>query len=256
MQMFGPGNKVAVYSFAEDATVGPAIDVHKAIRNKSLEISSDLRVHSNLTGLGDATQLDLTTWLPFAAKEYHISPEFSDYVLVPVFIMPSDLPNRNSVGFPLRELVKFNVAQGRQAYKTFTGKPVHYEHDNKDPHKAHGVIVDTFLKKLAGYGNGKVWKLMELLAIDRTKYPQVSSRILDGSLNTYSMGAFVQGYTCSYCHSPMGQCSHLHPNKAFDFYELNGKLVYRQVHGVEGFETSIVESPAYLTAISDKLIQV
>ena len=194
------------------------------------------------------------SWLPYAAKEYHISPNADDYVLVPVIVMPSELPNRNGVGFPLKSLLEWSVDHGAQAYKTFNGKPVHVEHDNLDPTKAIGVIVDSSLKLLSGFGQGKVYKLVLLLAIDRTKDPARAQQILIGKHNAYSMGAYVGSYSCSYCGSPAGQCAHINLSRPLDFYVLDGKLVYRRVHNIVGFECSSVETPAYLSAISDTLV--
>jgi hypothetical protein len=108
---------------------------------------------------------------------------------------------------------------------------------------------------MAGYGSGKVWKLLELLAIDRSKDPVLARKVLDGEYNTYSMGAWVEGYTCSYCQAEMGKCAHLNPKQPVDFYELNGSLVYRQIMGMKGFETSVVGTPAYVSAISDNLMR-
>jgi len=125
---------------------------------------------------------------------------------------------------------------------------------NEDHTKAYGVIADAFLRKMDHFGNGKVWKLLELLAIDRTKYPTIAQKILDGEMNSYSMGAWVTNYTCSYCGAALGKCEHLHPKQALDFYEKDGKLVFRNVHGIKGFETSIVATPAYSIAASDSLL--
>ena len=55
-----------------------------------------------------ALPVDVEDWLPAASKQYHISPKLEDYIIVPVIAFFSDLPNRNSVGFPLQELIKFN----------------------------------------------------------------------------------------------------------------------------------------------------
>ncbi len=251
------GNKIAVYSDAEHSFA--PVDAFVSKRKKNIEADKEKLVirPGTFVGIdgGSTTRLDFPTWLPFAAKQYEISPNISDYIFVPVITIPSDIPNRNGVAFPLRELVKFNVEQGMQAYRTFRGKPVHVEHKNDIPKEARGVIVDSYLRKLDGYGGGKVWKLVELLAIDRTKDPMIASRILSGDLNTYSMGSWVNGgYTCSICGAELGKCVHLNPRNQFDFTEFDGQLAFRNVHDITGFETSIVETPAYISALSDTLM--
>ena len=134
------------------------------------------------------SSMDLADWLPYAASAYRCSPDIKDYVLVPVVAMPSDLPNRNGMGFPLMELRAWSTDAGMIAYQTFKGKPVFVEHQNSDPTKAIGVIADTSLTVIRGFGDGKLWKLLLLLAIDRTKDLSTAGRVLKREVNTYSMG--------------------------------------------------------------------
>lgn len=247
------GNRFAEYCDAFG--VGYCLDVHKGTRNKDIiydKRSGQVEIKANVD-LGSMQTLDFASWLPFAAKEYEVSADILDYILLPVITMPSNLPNRNGVGFPAAELSRFNVEQGRLAFKTFAGKPIFVEHFNKDPKKSRGIIADASLRKMEGYGGGKVWKLMELLAVDRSKDPQLASSVLSGEANAWSMGAWVDGYTCSYCNAELGACSHLHPREARDFYILNGKLVCRLVKGVCGMETSSVAIPAFTTAINTRM---
>lgn len=239
-----------------DAIRSPGVvDLYQAQKNKSVVTSAQgLDVRDQVTQQLVGTQtMDFAQWLPAAAKAYVISPNVEDYILTPVLTIPTELPNRNRVGFPLKELLAFNVDAGRMAYKTFIGKPVHVEHDNEDPLKAIGVIVDAVLRPTPGYGQGKMWRLFKLLAVDRTKKPEIARRILERELNTYSMGAWVKSFTCSYCGADMGKCGHLHPDRPGDFYEKDGALVYRLCKGVNGFETSVVFDPAYSVAASDVL---
>lgn len=244
--------KQKVYAFTDSSL--PSIDLHKESKKSGSLIKTDDGMELRQPGLN--VPLDFHAWLPQAAPHYHVSPHFDDYILTPVIIMPSDLPNRNAVGFPLSQLTAFHPHLGQMAYKTWKGKPTFYEHKNNDITKAYGIIADSFIRKMSGYGNGKVWKILLLLSFDRTKNPHVTSRIVGGDLNTYSMGAYIDGYTCSYCNEELGQCEHLDPKQPTYMYEIGNKLVFRNVRGVEGFETSAVESPAYASAISDTLIQV
>lgn len=76
-----------------------------------------------------SSELDFTTWLPFAADTYKISPNISDYVLRKIPLCPSDIPNRNGIAFPLQELIKYQPPPtNRQVYKAWAGCPVHIEH--------------------------------------------------------------------------------------------------------------------------------
>lgn len=239
-----------------------AIDVHKSLKNKDVRIvNKTLVVKANYSDRAPNNtfqeKLDISTWLPFASKKYDISANISDYIFVPVFTIPTDLPNRNGVAFPLAALLEFNVEAGMQAYKTFKGKPVHYEHKNDKPKEAYGVIADCSLRRLVGFGNGKVWKHMELLAIDRSKNPAYAHKVLSGEMNSYSMGAMVGRYTCSVgrCQAKLGNCNHIQAKPGtVDFKELNGELVFKNVWDVTGFETSGVATPAFHVANSNWLM--
>lgn len=258
---FNPTGRHSVY--ADAISFGKTIDVAKHVRTPSSQVvtasslaaADPLKLDAADVGSVSAfQQVSFNTWLPFAAKEYHISPDYRDYVLVPVIAMPTGLPNRNGVAFPLHELKQYSVEHGMIAYQTFKGKPVCVEHDNQDPTKAIGVIVDTAMLPMKGFGGGKVWKLVLLLAIDRTKEPERARLALSGEINSYSMGAWVGSYSCSYCGSAMGRCRHIDKRNARDFYMLNGKIVYRRVHQVVGFECSQVATPAFLSAVSNQLM--
>jgi len=258
MQQFGPGNRQIAYAFNE-GSLAP-VDLHKELKRsgRAEKTKEGLIVKTpgmRQTGLS-SVPLDFQSWLPAASPHYHVSPNFNDYVLVPVIIMPSDIPNRNAVAFPRQELVKFYPHLGQTAYKTWKGKPVHYEHQNEDITKAYGIIADSFFKRMPNRGQGQIFKVLLLLAWDRTKHPETVSRIIAGDLNSYSMGAFVGTYTCSYCSHELGTCIHLDPKDPTNMYELNGRLVFRNVVDPEGFECSGVEGPAYISAISDSFIQV
>ena len=167
------------------------IDLHKSNKSKTLEVSS--KALGNPLG-GQALDLE---WFKFAAKQYNISPNLTDYLLVPVIVFNPNLPNRNGVGFALEDLARFSVEHGHQFYKTLKGKPTFYEHAHDNPVEAKGVVLDTFLKKNSKTG---VWDFIAYMAYDRTKYVELVDRIARKELNTYSMGCYVTGgYTCSIC---------------------------------------------------------
>lgn len=214
------------------------------------------------TGREALHRLDYETWLPYAAKLYEISPNIEDYHLVSVPICPADIPNRNGIGFPLQELVKFQEPPiSRMAYKAWTGSPLHYEHANEIHKDAYGVVLDSALHKVNGYGRGKMWKVMGLAAVDKTKYKEMARRVAAGDINTYSMGALVDSFTCSHCGEPMTDkyhCVHLNPDNDIDWREVRGldlpSLAFRNSHGINPIELSIVESPAWTTALSDHIL--
>lgn len=188
-------------------------------------------------------------WLPFAAKELELSSDPKDYLIHPVPIMYSDLPNRNGFAFPLSELVKWNVELGRQAYKGWTGMPMYTEHRSEDHKKSLGVVIDTALRRIQNHGKGKFWKVMALAAIDRNKNPERAEQLEKGEVTTYSMGAMVDYCTCSYCGAVAGECTHVpEDNKGVTFYEKNGQLVYKNVHGVRPYELSVVDDCAFNVA--------
>jgi hypothetical protein len=238
--------------------VGP-IDMHKCIKNKDLVVtSSGIQVANSQNGLNImSAYLDWAEWLPFAARSYNISANIEDYVLLPTIAMLDSLPNRNAVAFPLKELIGWHRDAGMPAYRMWKGQPNFYEHNNADHTKALGVVVDVAMRKLDGYSTSdrtgaSLHKLILLNAIDRTRAPEHASRVLSGDLRTTSMGAYVEGYSCSKCQSPLGQCSHLNPKRPYDFYiDRDNDLVFRNIRAPTPFENSLVEVPAYHMAVSD-----
>jgi len=207
------------------------------------------------------SRLDFETWLPFAAKTYHISPRIEDYILKAMPICPSDFPNRNGIGFPLAELIKFQPPPiNRQVFKAWTGCPVHLEHDNEDCTKAYGVIFDTALTAISKYGQGKHYKVMGLVGIDKTKYPDIAQEVMEGKIITGSMGAMADAFTCSVCgreahENKFMNCGHVGSTKEVNwrYVDYQGKrhIAYLNAHGLSPIEYSLVRDPAWVTALSD-----
>lgn len=191
--------------------------------------------------------------LPWLCKTMHLSSDPNDYFFFPVPILYSDLPNRNGVGFPLQELLAWNPDLKCQAYEGWRFAPMFEEHRSDDIEKSIGVVADVALTPIKGFGAGKLWKVMALAAIDRTKDRDLASQVESGKINTYSMGAMVGSFYCSYCGKE--ECSHIDPDPSkVNFYELNGKLVYKLCRNISPYELSVVRDPAFLTAISDAKI--
>lgn len=254
-------DRFAIYSDCEQQSrdLYKPIPIWEGLRNKSLIEGSNGRVVVRANTFSDQTEdipLNFSEMLPFASREYQTSSDPKDYFVVPVVIFTADTPNRNCVAFPRKELVKFQPEFGCMSYETWRGKGVFSEHANKDITKAHGIIIDSFLRKTAGFGGGKgVWKVINLLAIDRTKYVERAAQVLSGEVRTFSMGAYVGDYFCPVTGLSVRDSPHF-INKLgneFLFEKVAGtnKLLFRNVSNVVGFETSIVDNPAFLMAQTD-----
>lgn len=219
------------------------IDLNKAIKNKDVEVASDQSLMENPLG-GAPISLD---WLRFAAKDYEISSSISDYLLVPVIIVPVGFPNRNGMGFEMADITSFCPDLGMQYYKTWVGKPTYYEHANQDIKQAHGVVLDMFLRKSSV---GNYWKMLAFLAYDRSKYVDRVRRIEKKELSNYSMGAMITGgYSCSSCGRPHGACDHISKAEPHRINVVNGnELAFRVGRKPVGFEISAVEIPAWSIA--------
>jgi hypothetical protein len=193
--------------------------------------------------------------LPWLAPAMNISSRLSDYFFKPTPIIISELPNRNGIGFPAAQLAKWNVDLHCRAFEGWRYCPMFEEHRSDDITTALGVVADVTMRRLKGFGNDDLWLVIALTAIDRTKNVSLAREYEEGEVNTVSMGAYVEGFYCSYCGTPDGKCSHIDLSQPVVFYELNGKLVYKMVYGVSPYELSIVRDPAYGIAIgADKII--
>ncbi len=243
-------------------TMFSPIDLHAKLKQQTAAVDKSGLLVVDSPEVQEVTQgepLDWGTWLKFCAPCYGISPDMSDYVIFPAQIMISDLPNRNTVGFPLKVLTAWHRDAGMPAYRLWRGQPVFVEHDNKDHTKASGVIVDVALRKLQGYGTDAkpLYKLMFLMAVDRTKNPNLAQAILKKQYGMVSMGAYVDGYKCSSCDAELGRCSHLNSNAQYDFYiDSNNELIFRQVFGITPFECSVVDVGAFPTSTFQQAIDI
>ncbi len=206
-------------------------------------------------------RLETLNFLPLAATEYEISSDANDYVFVPVPIVPTDLPNRNSVAFPYETLLAFNPRIGRPNYKSWNGKPTFFEHANTDIKAAKGIIVDTYIKPITNT-HGTLHKVMALCGYDRTKDRDLANAILRGERASYSMGAFITTYECSICgsHSKPNklntECGHVVRGRPQLHPLPNGKLRPSYLlarKGIEGFEVSSVAVPAWTSATNRQL---
>lgn len=251
--MWGVSDQQSSISFG---LAGSPIDVHALRGKKSLSEGVMLPASA---GLGSSERIsDANIWLPHAAAVYNISRRIEDYILVPVPCMFSSLPNTNGDSVQLNELLRFNPVHGRQSYKIWQGQPTFVEHDNQDYVKSKGVILDAFLRPLKKFGAGKYYKLVLLHAFDRTKDAPLVKRIMSGEVNSYSVGFYFKSYTCSICNFHASDrsgalCVHTAPKKRTYIHE-SGNLAYRSCFEIKPFESSSVGTPAFITAISNRIL--
>lgn len=226
-------------------------------------LSRNLEVAAPITSKSiDDIISDAPSWLPFASEQYEISSDIRDYVMVPVIIIPTDLPNRNMVSFPYLELSSWNPQAGAISYQTWKGKPTHIEHINRDYTKAKGVVMDVSMQPMHGRA-GNLWKVVTLCGFDRGKDAALANDILTGARTNYSMGAMVSQYSCSVCgcRAEVGSgkalpCNtkHINPRLAkFQTFDIAGEKVlgHYNAHGIHGFEVSSVSVPAWPSAVTD-----
>lgn len=172
--------------------------------------------------------------------------------------------NKNNDGWPSEEL-------GR-AYKTFVGRPVFVDHNNSNPERTRGVIVDSKLhvddektSALDPYyssapANHKPPTWVEILIeVDAETYPKLGKAIKNNDIDAVSMGANIDRSTCSVCSNeaanPNEYCSHVKQKGAtFEIVADNGEKVkkkaYEDCYGVNFFEISFVFDPADTTALN------
>lgn len=219
-----------------------------------------LALPGNVSGTGQLERVsDCNYWLPYAAEHYQLSRNIRDYVLIPIPAIFSDLPNTNGDGLSLKEMLRFDPELGMQMYKTFKGKGTFLEHNNKDITQAKGLILDAFLRPVPF--NTKYYKIVLLLAYDRTKDSQLAQEILSKSSNAYSVGFYYTSYSCSVCNTRVGKgvnvrpCGHTQMGRP-TYKQDDGRIVYRRCENAQGFECSSVNTPAFCSAIGPHVYDV
>lgn len=194
-------------------------------------------------------EIDLS-YLAMASEAYHISPNPEDYIIIPMPIVTVDIPNRNLESFSLEEVSYFDPRHGMPVYKTFVNKPCHKDHVNQDPTKALGMHLDASMLYVPKFD---VWKIAVLTIWDRTKDTKRINDIMSGKIKGYSMGAFVDCFSCSICGAMdvnVKPCEH-HVGGAGQTFGPTKRMAFKNLLGVSFFETSSVASPADDTAFSE-----
>lgn len=257
-----PKEKPAPIKAPESKEKAPAED-RDALNKVADDAVENDRPTADATKEDVGTRID-TSWLPFAAKTYHISANLDDYVIVNIPICPSDIPNRNGIAFPLEELIAYQPPpMNRMTYKAWTGCPVHLDHDNEDHTKAIGVIFDTSLRRMVGYGEGQIYVVYGLIGIDKTKDPKTAEKFLNGSMDTGSMGALAEYFTCSVCgaratDNEFTNCPHIRSTSAVNWrimsYDGKNVVAFLKAHVLSPIEYSAVDDPAWATCLSDLIL--
>lgn len=180
----------------------------------------------------------------------------------------------SSEGFTLTA----SEGNNKYGFATFLGKPIFVDHNNSDPSRARGVIVDAKLHvedhKTAAlddpyYASAPdnhmppTWVEL-LLEVDAKSFPKLAKAIIAGSkdpkrgIDGFSMGCDVERSVCNICKnsatSPDDFCNHVKLKGAeFDSLDSNGKRTskrsYEDCYGVKFFEISAVFDPADETAL-------
>lgn len=173
----------------------------------------------------------------------------------------------------------------KYGFSTFLGKPIFVDHNNTDPSRARGAIVDAKLhiedqktSSLDPYYTSEhcdpehkpgTWVEL-LLEVDAKAYPKFAKAILDGAndastgIDGFSMGCNVERSVCNICKNsataPEEFCSHIRQKgRNFQFRDpVTGKQrsakSYENCYGVGFFEISGVFDPADETALTRGVI--
>jgi len=224
--------------------------LHPVEAYKCESFSAGRKVVLSGRDVGFQTDIDIS-WLPLAADTYDISPDIRDYIIVPVPLVTSDIPNRNLQAFTFDELTYFDPMMGMSGYRTFVGKPTFVDHNNSDPLQAKGINLDASITAIPKYN---VWKVNVLSAFDRTKDSTLCRDIVNGERRAYSMGCLVSFFECSICghrskKQNASECEHMALGKGSI---IDGKLVYEICRGINFIENSSLtgNDPADVTAFS------
>ena len=163
-------------------------------------------------------------------------------------------------------------------FKTFLGKPIFVDHNNSDPSRTRGVVVDAKLNVLSHRESSldPYWSSSDvdpehipateielLLEVDAKKFPKFAKAIKNGDIDGFSMGCNVRESKCNICNNVAKDasefCSHIISKGAeHDYKTSDGKRIskksYENVYGIQYFEISGVFTPADETALTKEVI--
>lgn len=172
-------------------------------------------------------------------------------------------------------------SDNKYGFSSFLGKPIFVDHNNSNPKRARGVIVDArlhvepqtddpYYKTADCHTSFKPATWVELLLeIDASSFPKLAQAIIDGAqdsskgIDGFSMGANVERSVCSHCanvaSSPDEFCKHIAMKGAhWDYHDpktgrKTSKRSFEFCEGVQFFEISAVFDPADETALTREI---
>lgn len=207
-----------------------------------------------------ATNKDLETlnlnWFPIVAKSYKLSTHINDFLLIPTPAMFIDIPNVKGDCISLEEIMSFNREHGLLRYETFQRKPTFIEHQHlSDPC---GIIIDSSIVPIKEFGDSNIWMLVLLMGFDKVKFPTLTSKLMSGEYNTFSVGFKYDSYICSICGKKFTQmnpypCSHTQVQMV-TYATPNNELAFKYCLNPVGFECSVVKNPAFSIAQNEKVL--
>ena len=153
---------VALATFSGQAATR-AIDGHSLVRQRGREQQDWALATARACANTQRLHFD---WLKPQAQVYCVSPDLSDYIIIPVATVVSSLPNINGDAIAAADMLEYNPMFMMPAYRTLVGKGTYHEHkDNLVPQKASGLILDAYVRRLPRFRDRLL--LIELLAWDR-----------------------------------------------------------------------------------------
>jgi hypothetical protein len=185
--------------------------------------------------------------LPFFAERYNISADMKDYILTPVTIFLSGIPNKKGHCFDFEELVSADVHLGMLKYQTWINKPLQLDHKNKDVSIAKGILLASSMQPVPSM-QGDLYKVIILTALDRRTYPDLGNKLLTGEYNSFSMGSTCKSFKCGVCGGavPDDRCGHIDRGMldgsgfTYKTFGSDKKVAYVRAQDIFGFETSLL----------------
>lgn len=169
--------------------------------------------------------------------------------------------------------------KAKYGFATFLGKPHFVDHNNSDPKRTRGAVVDAKFNVLdhKTASGDKYWagenvdpehlpaaEVELLIEVDAKSFPVLAKAIRDGDIDGFSMGCDVDKTVCNICskeaHSPADFCQHIRSKGAtFDYRDSStghrtSKRSYENCYGIKFFEISAVFDPADETALLRELV--
>ncbi len=116
---------------------------------------------------------------------------------------------------------------------------------NDDYTIAKGIIFSSIMVPIENSA-GSLFKIIQLVGIDRTRDPIIANDILSRKRTHYSIGAYTQDYSCSICGQLFSKAENKglwceHVDNVPKFKVFNGKLAYWNVLEPIGFEISSLD---------------